>query len=1066
MVAFKSVGAPEICINNFYPDTQLGSAFTPQPHVNVANGKSNPLSNFFADLPSAQAVYPAAASLSEETDKHAWLAAALYVYNRDQGIGVATFVADGHYMVDGTIQFSLYAPRIVGQGSVADPTIVQYNGSGGTVDQNVPIFRFVTQDALGAAYKQPGSTIAQGSPDGCYPEVERITFRGKFGNMMGLVGNESAYVTGIQMDVIDGCEIRNCSFDGTLWDGIINTGASVDAIIEKNLFYGVYRDCISFAAVKGNFSTTMWIRDNMFSWYNRYGICLNLFGGIGATPEIKNNLFEPQGSPNFFTNNPQWYMHGVPANNLLYGCSQVQFGTSYLEININTLGFLHLVDTSLGDIAQCNDIVMSASINAISAPSVTVNGTTLTIGGTPTEHIYPGMGLNVNGTIVGILSQIDGTPNGAGDYTIDTSMSVTTPVTATVTPRSPAMVAKMNAVGWSDITDKRNYWAGGNVAGTNYSTGLGALTFREVTNISRVGGIGWTSPCLIEMSTIDFCFDYALDITKGRVALAVCEAGQIAGSVLTVDASANGSPFAVGQTVFGPGLLHYSPARSGCTIAPGGTGTGEAGTYNLTGAPGGTSAVQPVFAVQATPHALDDFGSVSVINSAVPELCSVVNPTTTAKPVQLQTDFFRGERILKGRISVDNVREVQYFSELTWREANPGVCAGNGYTGMTMNRAVADMTKAGNFQNTPLYFALLKDYNGNQTGYWELAGRITSKKLVPGGYTSPPTSQNEAWSGQPWAVGDEVNNDAPVAGGPSGWVCTAAGVTPTFGSFGTVSNPKELLTLGNSSWTAADALTHSATVAGTLDATNAVVKGITINYTSAGAGANNIKAFELYLNPGYTGSGLSRAADIQNFALGTAPLGIADTHGNHGATIQCQVEPGQTTSGDKIGVYTIANGGKVNVASYNRSFKQADTEVNSVANVGVIGVAGQFGSTSQTAVGGVFSPSAGADWYTTLANAANTVKSAVLTDTQEIVGAKHLTAQVAGVTKFTLNTDGSITFAGVTAANLPAATSALAGTLQRVTDCNTTAFGAVVAGGGTNSVMAHCNGTAWTVAAV
>jgi hypothetical protein len=49
-------------------------------------------------------------------------------------------------------------------------------------------------------------------------------------------------------------------------------------------------------------------------------------------------------------------------------------------------------------------------------------------------------------------------------------------------------------------------------------------------------------------------------------------------------------------------------------------------------------------------------------------------------------------------------------------------------------------------------------------------------------------------------------------------------------------------------------------------------------------------------------------------------------------------------------------------------------------------------------------------------------------------------------------------------ASLTACSSALEGALAEVNNSNTATWGATIAGGGTNKVMAHCNGANWTVA--
>lgn len=49
-------------------------------------------------------------------------------------------------------------------------------------------------------------------------------------------------------------------------------------------------------------------------------------------------------------------------------------------------------------------------------------------------------------------------------------------------------------------------------------------------------------------------------------------------------------------------------------------------------------------------------------------------------------------------------------------------------------------------------------------------------------------------------------------------------------------------------------------------------------------------------------------------------------------------------------------------------------------------------------------------------------------------------------------------------ASLPAASAANEGAIAAITDSTTAAWGAVIAGGGANHVLAYSDGTAWTVA--
>ena len=49
--------------------------------------------------------------------------------------------------------------------------------------------------------------------------------------------------------------------------------------------------------------------------------------------------------------------------------------------------------------------------------------------------------------------------------------------------------------------------------------------------------------------------------------------------------------------------------------------------------------------------------------------------------------------------------------------------------------------------------------------------------------------------------------------------------------------------------------------------------------------------------------------------------------------------------------------------------------------------------------------------------------------------------------------------------NLPGCGSGTQGTLKPVSDSNTDTWGATITGGGSNHVLAYCDGTNWTVAA-
>jgi hypothetical protein len=61
--------------------------------------------------------------------------------------------------------------------------------------------------------------------------------------------------------------------------------------------------------------------------------------------------------------------------------------------------------------------------------------------------------------------------------------------------------------------------------------------------------------------------------------------------------------------------------------------------------------------------------------------------------------------------------------------------------------------------------------------------------------------------------------------------------------------------------------------------------------------------------------------------------------------------------------------------------------------------------------------------------------------------------------------NGTVQISTATFSTLPACISGLEGTMRPVTDSTTNTWGATIAGGSTNHVLAYCDGSAWTVAA-
>ena len=72
---------------------------------------------------------------------------------------------------------------------------------------------------------------------------------------------------------------------------------------------------------------------------------------------------------------------------------------------------------------------------------------------------------------------------------------------------------------------------------------------------------------------------------------------------------------------------------------------------------------------------------------------------------------------------------------------------------------------------------------------------------------------------------------------------------------------------------------------------------------------------------------------------------------------------------------------------------------------------------------------------------------------------------VAGTYGLIFSPGGYVQVSAVEFADLPAASSDLEGVCRPVTDSTTSTWGATITGGGSNHVLAYCNGTNWTVAA-
>ena len=165
---------------------------------------------------------------------------------------------------------------------------------------------------------QPGGTQNPGGPSGTGFEISNIAFIGQGGDINGLVGNESSYISGISLGFATG-RIHDCAFGGCLWDGIVQQDALTFVHICRNLFDGVYRDAIGFPALNkaghdGNFTTSTYVYHNKFALFGRYAFLADVEGEGTFLKFMDNVLAGGWNSSGFFAQsiNWDWYVGGVP----------------------------------------------------------------------------------------------------------------------------------------------------------------------------------------------------------------------------------------------------------------------------------------------------------------------------------------------------------------------------------------------------------------------------------------------------------------------------------------------------------------------------------------------------------------------------------------------------------------------------------------------------------------------------------------------------------------------------------------------------------------------------------
>ena len=323
----------------------------PEDFGAIGDGTTHPLSERFASLEDAQAVYPHAVALTDEIDWCAWQAAADYLYTVGNENVVSSYnwahgkvIAKGFYFVNRTITFNLHGVVIEGEQPPMTEeerpgikgTTIRYNGDDGTLDEPVFIIDSYIYDEFGNAPpgRDPGYPYQQ---MGNRTVIKNIRFFGKGGSMTGLVGDESGYVSGVKVRKSSFTTIENCIFTGTLWDGFVSTAPQLFLQVRGCWFYHVYRDAIGIRGMNTNFSTTTWIHENEFGYTGRYAIACDMSYSVQPMPLVWGNSFEhiSGAAASYFQQNPEWYVHGVvascvfiAAHNLVWRDNRSENGTA------------------------------------------------------------------------------------------------------------------------------------------------------------------------------------------------------------------------------------------------------------------------------------------------------------------------------------------------------------------------------------------------------------------------------------------------------------------------------------------------------------------------------------------------------------------------------------------------------------------------------------------------------------------------------------------------------------------------------------------------------------------
>jgi len=334
-----------------------------QPEMFGAVAGNIAASTQYGNLTQIQAVYPFATATTNTLD---WLGTQASINNAQAiQLGSQYFLDQGLTCVTQACSIKGVNPGLAAGGG---NTTLTYIGAAGNLATHKVILK-MADASLGE------------TPNAKY-EVSGIVFNNGIGGSM--TGNQSSsnYVDGLWVGPAELSNIIDCTFTGTLNDGVLLSAANEFFEIAHNNFYGVQRDAISIPLLSSSYTTTSSIHDNNFGFVGRYDILA--FGSTETNMRVFNNYHQGTNAGCFYPQNPNWWVGGLIAANCFVRCAGLTIQDESFEAVSTTTGYwadIHLVQVQ-GNAIE-NATLYSVATSALGPivgngtfPGLTTAGTT------------------------------------------------------------------------------------------------------------------------------------------------------------------------------------------------------------------------------------------------------------------------------------------------------------------------------------------------------------------------------------------------------------------------------------------------------------------------------------------------------------------------------------------------------------------------------------------------------------------------------------------------------------------------------------------------------------------